>query len=156
MDLVPEGALEVLSGDTSHGFAWEVSAGVRSGWDLSRPVYLAQLRLEALSLDTDRPVRYREASRFPAVRRDLALIVPEAIHQGQVRSWIQSKAGGFLEGLELFDYYRGKHIPEGHLGLGFSLIFRAADRTLEEKEVEADVDRIVSDLKQRGIVRRES
>jgi phenylalanyl-tRNA synthetase beta chain len=156
IDPVPEGALEVLSGDAGVGFAWDVSSPVRSRWDLNRPVFVAQIRLEALPADTGVPIRYREPSRYPAVRRDLALIVPETVLQDQVRAWIRGKAGAHLRRLELFDFYRGKHIPAGHLGLGYRLTFRAEDRTLEEREADEAVAAVLRALAGHGITRRDT
>jgi phenylalanyl-tRNA synthetase beta chain len=156
LELVPPGALEIVAGDQPAGLAWEVGSETAARWDLSRPVYVAQLALDALPPDTGVPRRYREPSRFPAVRRDLALVVPMGVTQDEVRGWVRDEGGPSLVSLELFDHYRGKHIPSGHVGLGFSLTFRAADRTLEEKEVDAAVDRIVAGLARRGITRREA
>jgi len=155
LDLIPPGSVEVTAGESSLGFACEVNEATRSAWDLARPVFLAQLRFASLPRDEGTPVAYREPSRFPAVRRDLALVVPEEETQGAVRSRIAAKAGTHLESIELFDHYRGKHIPPGHIGLGFSLTFRALDRTLEEAEVDRTVDALVQDLKRAGIERRE-
>jgi phenylalanyl-tRNA synthetase beta chain len=154
--LAPEGALEVLDAERSLGFAWEVTPGARAAWDLPRPVFVAQLRFDLLPRDRGTPVRYREASRFPAVRRDLALVVPVAVTHADLVTWIAAESGPHLAAIELFDHYRGKHIPAGHVGLGYSLTFRAADRTLEEKDVDAAVVRIVNALKRRGIDRREA
>lgn len=156
LGLVPDGSLEIRAGDDEVGFAWEVTSEIRDRWDLSRPVYLAQIRLDALSADPGTPEIYREPSRFPAVRRDLALVVPDEHPQASVREWIRENAGGTLAGLELFDFYRGKHIPGGHVGLGYRLTFRAPDRTLEEKEVDAAVEKIVGALERRKIARREA
>ncbi len=156
LGLFPPGSLELAAGDLSFGCAWEVGPEAASAWDLNRPVYLAQVRLEALPLEAGSPRVYREPSRFPAMRRDLALIVPGGVTQDEVRSRIRGEAGPQLQEIELFDHYRGKHIPAGHVGLGFSLTFRAADRTLEDKEVDAAVDRVVAGLRQLGIVRREA
>jgi phenylalanyl-tRNA synthetase beta chain len=153
--LVPEGALEVLSGSVSLGFAWEVSPAVREAWDIPRPVFVAQLRLDLLPQENGKPAQYREPSRFPAVRRDLALVAPEATHNAELKAWMTAQAGASLVSIELFDEYRGKHIPEGRVGLGYSLTFRAMDRTLEEKDVDAAIGRIVSALAVRGITRRE-
>jgi phenylalanyl-tRNA synthetase beta chain len=138
------------------GFAWEADEVVRSAWDLTRPVYLAQIRLDALPFDPDRPVAYREPSRYPAVRRDLALIVPENRNQEEVRQLVIQGGGANLVSVELFDHYRGKHIPPGCVGLGFSLMFRSRERTLEEKEVDAAVDHVVEELGREGIHRREA
>jgi phenylalanyl-tRNA synthetase beta chain len=154
--LVPEGALEVLTADRSLGFVWEVTREARARWELSRPVFVAQLRFDLLPRERGMPAPYREPSRFPAVRRDLALVVPAAVSHAEVVAWIAAESGPHLAAIELFDHYRGKHIPAGHVGLGYSLTFRAADRTLEEKDVDLAVGRIVTALKKRGIDRREA
>ncbi len=155
-DPVPAGVIEAAAGDRSLGFAWTVDEAAAARWDLNRPVFLAQIRLDALPPDTGTPVVYREPSRYPAVRRDLALVVPEGTSQDAVREIVRAAAGAHLAGLELFDHYRGKHIPAGHVGLGFSLTFRASDRTLEEGEVDAAMEGIVGALAGHGITRRES
>ena len=93
-------------------------------------VLAGQLRMDALPLDLGVPRRYEEPSRFPAMRRDLALVVPAERTQEELRGWIREAAGDRLEAIELFDHYRGKHIPSGHVGLGFSLTFRAVDGDL--------------------------
>ena len=156
LQLVPNGALEVRQGERSLGFAWEVSRPVLDAWELSRPVYVAQLRLDLLGRADDRPAQFREPSRYPSVRRDLALVVPEGTRDADLRSWVTTPAGPYLASIELFDEYRGKHIPAGRVGLGYSLMFRAMDRTLEDKEVDAAIDRVVSALAERGITRREA
>jgi phenylalanyl-tRNA synthetase beta chain len=156
IDLVPEGALEVLSGDASAGFAWDVSSPVRARWDMNRPVFVAQIRLEALPLDTGGPIRYLEPSRFPAVRRDIALVVPAAVREAQAREWIRERGGAHLRELELFDTYRGRHIPEGHVGLGYRLTFRSDDRTLEEGEADAAVEAVLETLAGHGISLRDA
>lgn len=155
LDLIPPGSVEVTAGESRLGFAWEVDDAAREAWDVTRPVFLAQIPLAVLPRDEGTPVAYREPSRFPAVRRDLALVVPEGEPQAAIRERISAKAGSRLESIELFDQYRGKHIPTGHVGLGFSLVFRARDRTLEEAEVDAVVEELVRDLKRAGIERRE-
>jgi phenylalanyl-tRNA synthetase beta chain len=153
--LVPEGAIELVAAEESLGFAWEAGPEAQDGWDLNRPVYLAQIRLDALPLDTGIPAQYREPSRFPGVRRDLALVVPGGITQASVREQIEETGGKQLVAIELFDHYQGKHIPSGHVGYGFRLTFRSNERTLEEQEVDAAVEGIVDGLRRRDIVRRE-
>ncbi len=155
LDLAPAGSIGAWEGERDLGFVWEAPEAVRERRDLGRPVFAAQIRLDALPPEEGAPRTFRELARFPAVRRDLALVVPDGTAQAQVREWIREDAGEHLAGLELFDHYRGRHIPAGHVGLGFSLTFRAVDRTLEEKDVDAAVDRIVTGLRRRNIVRRE-
>jgi phenylalanyl-tRNA synthetase beta chain len=116
---------------------------------------VAQLRFDFLPEENGKAAQYREPSRFPAVRRDLALVAPDGTHDAELKGWIASQGGPSLVSIELFDEYRGKHIPAGRVGLGYSLTFRAMDRTLEEKEVDAAIAQIVSALAERGIMRRE-
>ena len=156
MGLVPPGSLELVTEAGSLGFAWEAPPEILDAWDGNRPVYLAQLRLDAFPLDEGTPRQFRPLSRFPAVRRDLALVVPRRFLEEEVRGWIREAAGKTLAGVELFDYYRGKHIPEGNVGVGYRLTFRSPDRTLEEAEVDRVVDRVVKALQRRGIQRREA
>jgi phenylalanyl-tRNA synthetase beta chain len=99
LDLVPRGSLEVLKQGEPLGFVWEVNSEIRSRWDLGRSVYLAQIRMDVLPLESEKPIRYAEPSRYPAVKRDLALIVPASTSQGEVRSWIEDEAGPHLDGL---------------------------------------------------------
>ncbi len=154
LDFVPKGALEAVRGEESVAMVWEADRATREHWDLGRPLYAAQVRLSALPLDSGVPVRYREPSRFPAVRRDLALIVPHGVEFGQVRQWIRDEGGSQLTRIELFDRYTGKHIPEGHVGLGLRLTFRSPERTLEEQEVDAAIERVVAALDQQQVIRR--
>ena len=148
---VPAGSAELVVDGEAVGLAWTVDPRTASAWDLNRPVHLGQVRLDALPATRTRPVRYRDTSRFPSVRRDLALVVPPGSTQEEIRDLVTRRAGKNLEDVELFDHYRGKPIPEGHVGLGFTLTFRALDRTLEESEVDQAVTKVVSALAERGV-----
>lgn len=82
------------------------------------------------------------------------MIVPHGVEFGQVRQWIRDEGGSQLTRIELFDRYTGKHIPEGHVGLGLRLTFRSPERTLEEQEVDAAIERVVAALDQQQVIRR--
>ena len=94
--------------------------------------------------------RYRPVSTFPAATRDLALVCDESVPAGQVLAALtkcarKALANAFaLERVDLFDVYRGKGLPEGRKSLAFGLVFRSADRTLTDDEVNkafADIQR---------------
>ncbi len=93
---------------------------------------------------------FKELPRFPAAVRDLAVVVPEATPQAEVAKTIREAAGGYLEGLELFDVYRGKPLAEGEKSLAYRLVFRAPDRTLTDAEVDGFVAAIVAAIEARG------
>jgi phenylalanyl-tRNA synthetase beta chain len=100
--------------------------------------------------------RFAEFSLFPPALRDIALVVDEAEPAAVVRGALVGIAGaaaapGFaLESAEVFDVYRGAGLPEGRKSLAFSLVFRAADRTLTDDEVNAALHKIQRELEKTG------
>jgi phenylalanyl-tRNA synthetase beta chain len=99
-------------------------------------VYAAEIDLGAMLALAHEEVEIRPLPRFPAVERDIALIVDERVTHGQIAAEIRAAAGPTLERLALFDLYRGAQVPEGHRSLAFSLTFRDPDRTLADEEVD--------------------
>ena len=87
----------------------------------------------------------------PWARDEHDLLTEEGAWLRICRDLVTRRAGKNLEAVELFDHYRGKPIPEGHVGLGYALTFRALDRTLEESEVDKAVTKIVAALAERGV-----
>lgn len=85
---------------------------------------------------------------YPAVERDLALLVGDAVTAAAVTDVIRARGGELLEHVALFDHYRGEGVPEGKRSVAFRLRFRAADRTLKDKEVDRSVQGIVGRLKE--------
>ena len=85
---------------------------------------------------------------FPAVERDLALLVPDGVAAAHVANIIRARAGDLLESLELFDLYRGEGVPEGVRSLAFRLRFRAPERTLKDKEVDRSVQAVLTRLEE--------
>lgn len=79
--------------------------------------------------------KYEGLTRFPAVTRDLSMIVPKDIRVGQLEDIILQRGGKILENAELFDLYEGEQIREGCKSVAYSLTFRAKDRTLEESDI---------------------
>jgi phenylalanyl-tRNA synthetase beta chain len=114
----------------------QVVPALCSEFDLTFPVFFARLDLAALaghrqSLQTITPL-----PRFPAVERDLALVVPETVSAGTVEEVVREAGGALLERIVLFDVYRGAGLNEGEKSLGFTMEFRASDRTLTDQEVD--------------------
>lgn len=138
----------VLGGDVI-GTLGELHPQVAATYDLPSAVYVADLDLDALlARATFRP-RFTPLRRFPAVRRDIALVVPDGILASQVQETITAAGGTLLESAELFDLYIGPPIPAGHRNLAYALAFRAPDRTLAAEEVEEIVVTIKQVLAER-------
>ena len=114
-------------------------------------VYVAELDVGRLAQTaTDRDDLIAEpVPRYPAIVRDLAIVIDRALPAAAVRGTIQAAAPDTLVGIHEFDRYEGKGVPDGCVSLAFRLTFRAPDRTLTDVEVQAFVDTVVATLEQR-------
>ena len=90
--------------------------------------------------------KYEGVAKFPAVNRDLSMLVSKSILAGEIEACIRKNAGAYLENVELFDVYEGNQIASGFKSLAYSLTFRAKDKTLEEAEISAAMDKIIKAL----------
>jgi phenylalanyl-tRNA synthetase beta chain len=133
------------------GVGWfgEVARSVREAFDLPAPVFIAELSLTALTrLPTVTP-RYQPLPRFPAVLRDLAIVVPADVTAGEVEAAIRGMKLPLLTRLTLFDVYTGGQVGKGGRSLAWSLTFQAEDRTLTDKEVNDLHAKIVKEVARR-------
>ena len=94
------------------------------------------------------PVRFQPLPQFPAVERDLALLVPDRVSAYDVGALIRMRGGALLEDVELFDLYRGAGVAQGTRSLAYRLRFRSPERTLKDKQVDKAVDGILARLKE--------
>jgi phenylalanyl-tRNA synthetase beta chain len=140
--LHPSRSAQISAGDCALGVVGEVSVALSERFDLAAPAHLAELDLGAL-MSLQPPQRlHRPLSRYPAVERDIALVVADGVTAAQVAAVIRDVGGPWLERLELFDVYLGSQIERGHRSLAYSLAFRAPDRTLADDEVDATMAQI--------------
>jgi phenylalanyl-tRNA synthetase beta chain len=135
-------AVIVVAGKLA-GVVGELHPGVAASFDLRDRVGVFEVDLSMLGDHGDAAVRYREVSRFPAVHRDLAFVLPAEVPAARVAETLRGAAGALLDRSELFDVFVGPPVPEGARSLAFALEFRAPDRTLTDDEVEAAVARAV-------------
>ena len=103
--------------------------------DLRDAVHVAEIDLDPLLAVEGGERTFRELPKFPAVVRDVALVVEEGVQHGDVVVAITKNPNKILERVELFDIYRGSSIPTGKKSMAYSLTFRAPDRTLTDTEV---------------------
>ncbi|MGQ0286258.1 phenylalanine--tRNA ligase subunit beta [Pasteurellaceae bacterium 22721_9_1] len=94
-------------------------------------------------------VQAKEISRFPANRRDLALVVAENVAAGDIIDSCKAVAGKTLTQVNLFDVYQGQGVPEGHKSLAISLTIQDTEKTLEEEDINAVISVVLAELKQR-------
>ncbi|HHW08502.1 MAG TPA: phenylalanine--tRNA ligase subunit beta [Firmicutes bacterium] len=136
------------------GYFGEVHPLTAKAFDLPQPAFILELDLGSL-IALEKKVPYmKPLPRYPAVFRDLALVVPDDFPAAEVEAALQRSGGEMLVGMQLFDVYQGPQVPSGHRSLAFTLTFRAEERTLTDDEVTAIVDRMVKDLAQKGLTLR--
>jgi phenylalanyl-tRNA synthetase beta chain len=118
-------------------------------------VYVGELDLDALGAGAHADVALEPLPRFPAVMRDLSILVADTLPAADVRGTIRSAAPATLDSVREFDRYQGKGIPEGRISLSLHLTFRAPDRTLTDAEVDEAMNGIVHALETKhGATRR--
>jgi phenylalanyl-tRNA synthetase beta chain len=139
-------AAALTAGGREIGWFGEVAFHVREAFDLPGPLFLAEVSLTALLDLPHREIRYEPLPRFPAVQRDLAIVVPADVAAGQVEAAIRAMKLPLLSRITLFDVYEGGQVGAGKRSLAWSLTFQAADRTLTDKEVNELHAKIVAEV----------
>lgn len=136
--LHPGRQAELRVGGQSCGVLGEAHPDVTAAFGLSGRPVAAELDWDALAaLALQAEVRYQPLPRFPAVQRDLALVLPVEVAAARVAEVIRASAGNLLRDVRLFDLYQGAPVPAGKRSLAYSLTYRADDRTLTDAEVDA-------------------
>lgn len=136
------------------GFCGALHPELHNSLDIKIPVFLFEIELSALS--QLRLPYFQNFSKFPTVRRDIALVVDQALEIKVLKDIILHYSGDYLVDLCVFDVYQGKNLPQGKKSLALGLIFQALDRTLLEEEIQNLMTKIVENLKsESGAVLRE-
>ncbi|MGH7455818.1 MAG: hypothetical protein ACRENG_30965, partial [bacterium] len=130
------------------GIAGELAPDLLKAYDIDTPVFAFELNIESLPTLIDWQRTAKAVPRFPAIERDIAIIVAKEVPAEKVVAAIRAVGGDFLESVRLFDLYSGKQIPAGKKSLALALTFRAADRTLQDEEVDNWQRRVVQQLEQ--------
>ncbi len=135
----------VYEGETI-GYLGEVHPAVADNYGLGEKTYVAVLDMPLIVEKATFDRKYAGIARFPAVTRDISMVVPKEICAGQIEAMIEQRGGKILEGYHLFDIYEGAQIKEGYKSMAYSISFRAKDRTLEEADITAAMKKIWNGL----------
>jgi phenylalanyl-tRNA synthetase beta chain len=133
-----KGALEELEGALGISVNAEIkqiSAAQAKKMDFRDAVHVTEIELDSFLTAEEGDKTFRELPKFPAVVRDVALVVEESVQHGDIVAAIAKNPNKFLERVELFDIYWGSSIPTGKKSMAYSLTFRAPDRTLTDAEI---------------------
>lgn len=133
------------------GYLGEVHPDVLDNYNIGDRAYVAVLDMPEVTACASFERKYTGIAKFPAVTRDISMVMDKSILVGQVEEIIEKRGGKLLESYHLFDLYEGSQIAEGCKSVAYSITFRAADRTLEDKDVSAIMEKILKDLKEMGI-----
>ena len=128
------------------GVLGELHPNVVENYELPGRVMALKIDLQVLA-GYPRPVKqYRSLLKFPAVERDLAVLVKQEVAVAHMLTIIQKAGGDLLRSVEIFDLYQGSQVPEGFKSVAFSMKFQAEDRTLTDQEVADKMQRIARSL----------
>jgi phenylalanyl-tRNA synthetase beta chain len=150
-----ESATIALGGKLPLGELGQLSPTFAKKYDLRDAVFLAELNLDQLLARRNPAKLFKALPQFPSIRRDVAMLVPEATTHEAVLQTVRKTKPANLETVELFDVFRGKHVPEGQKSLAYAFIYRSPEKTLTDAEVNAAHSKIVEAFKQqlRAVVR---
>lgn len=124
----------------------EVHPEVLINYDIDKRVYVAEVNITKLTKYSKLNKKYVEVPKFPAVERDIAVIVDEKVEVGQIEKIIIKKAKKWLEEVKLFDIYRDKRLGENKKSVAYSLIFRDKNKTLSDEEINTTMENIITEL----------
>jgi len=130
-------AVELRRGKATVGIAGQLLPALARGLDATAPVLVAEVGLDAFA-PTASAGRFTELPKFPAVTRDIALVVPLALSHAQIEAVLRSAKEPLLVGIELFDVFtdpRGEKIPADQKSVAYALTYRSGERTLTAEEV---------------------
>ncbi len=141
---------EVLVNKRVAGVFGEIVPALTKGMRLSTPLFVAMIQLKELLTAEERTLLYDPISQFPSTSRDVAFIAPKELEHRIVADFIQKAHLPNLERVELFDIFEGEAVGEGKKSMAYSLIFRSAERTLTDDEVNSAHEKLRQKL-ERGL-----
>lgn len=148
--LHPGRQANIIYDGTVIGYLGEVHPTVAATYGIGERAYVAVLDMPSIVPMATFDRKYEGIAKFPAVTRDISMVVPKNILVGQIEEVIAVRGGQILENYELFDIYEGSQIKGGYKSVAYSLTFRAKDRTLTDTEISASMKKILNGLEALG------
>ena len=146
INLHPGRSAKILIGKDRIASFGEVHPEVLENYGINEKVYYAVIDIEKFAKYGKDNKKYTPIPKYPAVERDIALVVDEDVEVGQIENIISKKAKNILERAELFDVYRSDKLGENKKSVAYELIFRAQDRTLTDDEIKNTMEVIIKEL----------
>lgn len=149
--LHPGRKADIIYGGKTVGYLGELHPEVADTYKIGDRTYVAVLDMPEVIPFADFDRKYQELAKYPAVSRDLSMVVPKEILVGQIEDILAQRGGKLLESYSLFDIYEGSQIMAGFKSVAYSITFRAKDHTLTDDEVNAVMKKILNGLQGLGI-----
>lgn len=152
--LHPGQTAAILKGSEIIGYVGALHPELQKKLDIASKIYLFELALSGI---TRRSLpQFKELSKYPEVRRDLALIVDEKISAQAILNFVRESAGALLTDLVLFDVYQGANLEAGKKSIAFGMTLQDATRTLQDEDINPVVERVVASLREKfNVILRE-
>ena len=144
----------IIYEDTVVGYFGEVHPLVQEAYGIAERTYVANIDLSVICKKANFTVKYEGIAKFPSVVRDISLVMDKSLTAGEIEKIIRSESGAILESLELFDIYEGERIGTDKKSMAYSITFRNKEKTLEESEISAVMEKILKGLQAIGAVLR--
>lgn len=153
--LHPGRQADIIYKKTKLGYTGELHPQVADNYGIGERAYVAVLDMPAVESFATFDRKFEGIARFPAVTRDISMVVPKSVLAGDIEAMIAQRGGKYLESYRLFDIYEGAQIEKGYKSMAYSIVFRAKDKTLEEADVAAAMKKILHGLQSMGIMLRQ-
>ena len=137
------------------GYLGEVHPMVLRNYGIGQRAYLAVIDMPEVLPFATFERRYTGIAKFPAVTRDISMLVPHDIEAAAIEKMLRQRGGRILEDLQLFDLYEGGQVAEGYKSMAYSLTFRSKERTLNDDDINGAMKKILNGLDSMGIKLRE-
>lgn len=128
----PGRTAEVYSGDESMGYFGEIHPDVLENYDIKNKVYAGVIDFDQIIRLANPEVKYKPLPKYPAVTRDIAVVVDESVLVGELEETIIENGEGLVEAISLFDIYRGNQVQDNKKSVAFSIVYRSYEGTLTE------------------------
>ncbi len=142
----PGSIAELLINNKRVGFLGEIHPDVSTNYNVNIRVYIAELNFEEIISQAKLYTEYKPLPKYPAVDRDIAIVVSDEIIAAQVEEIVKNKGGKLVEEVTLFDIYRGNQVPEGYKSMAYKIIYRSDEKTLTEEDISKVHNKILHSL----------
>lgn len=137
------------------GYLGEVHPKVLDHYDIGTRAYVAVIDMPHIVEMASFDRKYEGIAKYPAVTRDISMVVPKNVLVGQIEAVLSQRGGKILESYSLFDIYEGSQIKEGYKSIAYTITFRDKNRTLEDADITAAMKKILNGLESLGIELRQ-